>query len=109
MFVTHCRRVLCVQVFNFGPEGPPWMPPPGTRWQLVEDKTPAEKKEEKKEKHPVDKKADNKDKKPAEKKEEKKEKHPVDKKADNKDNKPAEKKEKHPVGDHTTPLIILFM
>jgi hypothetical protein len=48
------------------------MPPPGTRWQLVEDK-----------------KADKKDKKPAEKKE--------------------EKKEKQPVGDHTTPLIILFI
>jgi hypothetical protein len=48
------------------------MSPAGTRWQLVEDK-----------------KADNKDKKPAEKKE--------------------EKKEKHPVGDHTTPLIILFI
>jgi hypothetical protein len=72
MFVTHCRRVLCVQVFTFGPGGPTWRPPPGTQWQLVEDK-----------------KADNKDKKPAEKKE--------------------EKKEKNPVGDHTTPLIILFI
>ncbi|CAM6015642.1 unnamed protein product [Sphagnum balticum] len=47
------------KVFTFGPGGPTWMPPPGTRWQLVEDK-----------------KADNKDKKPAEKKEEKKEKNP---------------------------------
>jgi hypothetical protein len=48
---------------------------------------------------------DNKDKKVAEKKDEKKEKHPVD----NKDKKVAEKKEKHPVGDHTTPFIILFI
>jgi hypothetical protein len=68
MFVAHCRRVLCVQVFTFGPAGPTWGPPR----QLGEDK-----------------KADNKDKKPTEKKE--------------------EKKEKHPVGDHTTPLIILFI
>jgi hypothetical protein len=73
------------KVFNFGPGGPPWSPPPGTLWQLVEDKKPAEKKEEKKEKHPVDKKVDDKDK------------------------KLAEKEEKHPVGDHTTPLIILFI
>jgi len=33
------------EVFNFGPEEPPWIPPPGFRWELIEDKTPAEKKE----------------------------------------------------------------
>jgi hypothetical protein len=45
-----------VQVFAFGSEGPPWMPPPGFKWQLVEtkkeEKKPDEKKEEKKKEKP---------------------------------------------------------
>ncbi len=38
----------CVQVFAFGSEGPPWMPPHGFKWQLVEAKKEEKKKEEKK-------------------------------------------------------------
>jgi hypothetical protein len=37
-----------VQVFAFGSEGPPWMPPHGFKWQLVEAKKEEKKKEEKK-------------------------------------------------------------
>jgi hypothetical protein len=37
-----------VQVFAFGSEGPPWMAPPGSKWQLVEVKKEEKKKEEKK-------------------------------------------------------------
>jgi hypothetical protein len=38
-----------VQVFAFGSEGPPWMPPPGFKWQLVEPKKEEKKADEKKE------------------------------------------------------------
>jgi hypothetical protein len=38
-----------VQVFAFGSEGPPWMPPPGFNWQRVEAKKDEKKADEKKE------------------------------------------------------------
>jgi len=45
-----------VQVFAFGSEGPPWLPPPGIKWQpeeaKKEEKKGDEKKEEKKKEKP---------------------------------------------------------
>ncbi|CAK9855733.1 unnamed protein product [Sphagnum jensenii] len=51
------------KVFAFGSEGPPWMPPPGFKWQLVETKKEEKKKEEKK---PDEKKEEKKKEKPPE-------------------------------------------